>query len=307
MGYLGYPRAYCQPRRRVLLKRIVAVVLDYFGGERTERCLRSLSGQGLTEVRLVDNSGDGAYQAEFSRRLHALRNELDYQLRCEANQENVGFAKGVNQALRNSEEEPWFEYLLLINNDAELTPGIVAALFTALKDHPTFGMVGPATRTCGSTVRALWYQRHTGLITSYWTPGSFRYISGACVLIDSRAINDDLFDEAFFMYGEDVDLNWRLLKRGYVPTCVADAEIDHLGSGSSRKGELFYEFHVLRGHMLLARRLASWGWELPLMYLGRIVVLGMRAFFRSARYGKLAPLQAMLRVMAGKSRLGTRV
>lgn len=285
------------------MTQVLAVVLDYFGSERTVRCLKSLSGQGLSEVRLVDNSGDPAYQSEFSQRLQAIRTAVDYLLLYEANQENVGFGKGVNQALRASGSHRPFDYVLLVNNDAELKPGAVETLSRALTERPQFGMVAPVVRSDSSSVCVLWYQRHTGLITRYRTPGSFSYISGACLLIDVRAISGDLFDEAFFMYGEDVELNWRLKKKGYTPSCIRDVEVYHLGSGSSKKGQMFYEFHVLRGHMLLAKRLARRRSEVPMMYVGRLVALGVRAIVRSLRYRKVAPVRAMAHVLAGDTRL----
>jgi GT2 family glycosyltransferase len=126
-------------------------------------------------------------------------------------------------------------------------------------------------------------------------PLSFPYLSGCCLLFRRSLVeNEPLFDEDFFMYGEDVYLSWRIQKTGKAITCTDDVTIIHEGTGSSNHGDLFYEYHVARGHILLALKTCEHHYDLPLFMLGRILYLSTRALIRSLRYFNLTPFVALV-------------
>lgn len=272
---------------------ICAVVLDYFGADKTERCLQSLMGQGISEARVVDNSGDARYQELLSQKMRALAVSADFRVRYVASDENLGFGRAINGALRLPSGGEHFDCYLVINNDAYAEPGMVDALVCALRDNPRIGVVAPCTCVGNSLSCGSWYQRQTGLITKRRLPGSFHYLTGACLLIDAGVLGSRLFDESFFMYGEDVELDWRLRRQGYLPQCRPEAAVRHSGGGSSRQGALFYEYHVLRGHVLLALRLSRTVAEIPVLLLGRFVVLTVRAVVRCVRLRSPWPVVAL--------------
>jgi len=136
-----------------------------------------------------------------------------------------------------AESGPW-ECYLLINNDAQAERGMVSTLEQVLYAGPKVGMVAPYTRDGDETFCGIWYQRHTGLVTQHRMPGSFYYLSVTCLLIRSELAESGLFDESFFMYGEDVELSWRLHRQGFVPRCIPGALLHHAGIGSSHPGQL---------------------------------------------------------------------
>lgn len=276
------------------MSRICAVVLDYFGVAQTERCLKSLVGQGLAEVWVVDNSGDPGHQALLSERVHVLATMVDFDLRYMVNDDNLGFGKAINRALSLPSEDARCDFYLIINNDAQAEHGMVVAMEHALRVHPDAGIVAPWTEGGGERFCGFWYQRYLGLITKQRLPGSFHYLGGSCLLIDAKlAGTAALFDAAFFMYGEDVELGWRLRQQGFRPRCVPGTTLRHVGVGSSRQGGLFYEYHVTRGHVLLAARLSTAIIDQPLMWFGRLIALPLRALVRCVRFRTLWPMVAL--------------
>lgn len=273
---------------------IGVVVLDYFGADKTARCLESLRGQSIGAAMVVDNCGDRRASEKLAKTLESLQARLDFPARLLSNSQNLGFAAGVNLALSTFEREDPQRFYLLINNDAKADPGMVAALVRELCEYPNAGAVAPISMINAERERILWYQRYTGLITKTRLPGSFNYLSGACLLLDAALAEAPIFDEAFFMYGEDVELTWRLRRRGLQPHAVANAFLRHAGVGSSTEGGMFYEYHVIRGHLLLANRLDVSIAERPFLWLGRLIVLPWRAVIRCARYRSIRPMVALV-------------
>lgn len=69
----------------------------------------------------------------------------------------------------------------------------------------------------------------------------------------------------------------------------------HEGSGSSRNGSLFYEYHINRGHLLLARKLPKSAAGRFMSVLGRCGFLPLRALARVLRSGESVPLHGLSR------------
>jgi hypothetical protein len=231
--------------------RILAVTVNYRTADLALRCLSSLEGErqqcpGLEAV-VVDNaSGDGSL--ERLGQAVAARGWGSW-VRVVANPRNSGFGAGNNLVLRAALAEAvppdWF---LLINPDAALDPGALAALLRFMASHPRAGMAGPRTAVrrgeFGVTafrfpgiLNSLDEGLHFGPLTrllSAWQlappsrPEAHRtdWLSGGCVLI-RRALLEEvgLFDEGYFLYFEEVDLSLRAHRVGweswYVPAATA--------------------------------------------------------------------------------------
>jgi N-acetylglucosaminyl-diphospho-decaprenol L-rhamnosyltransferase len=273
--------------------RICAVILDYRGAIRTEACLRSLLGEGLDTVLVVDNSADECSSAELAAVVNRLRaGEIDYALHVLNPDSNLGFARGVNFALRDAVASRC-EAFLLLNNDATAVPGMVSRLVATL-EHEHADLVAPhiVDRT-GKSQPILWYQRHLGLLTSRPLPFSFPYMSGCCVLFRRELlVASKLFDEDFFMYGEDTFLGWQLIHAGKAAVQSKEAIVYHFGQGSSEQCKMFYEYHTARAHVLLALRTWRSPLEIPLLIIAKGLGLMLRALRRSIRYRSGIPLMA---------------
>jgi len=280
------------------MQTVCAIILDYFGNDKTIACLSSLIDQGLETVIVVDNSGNQQSNSKLSDALAAFRqNKVPFVIHQIVNQQNLGFARGVNNALRWLENNRPHRYYLLMNNDAVATPGMLEKLLTFMREHEGTVLSSPVIDTGNKKIDYIWYHRLSGLMFSNNIPGSFPYLSGCCLLVDKRIINNGLFDEDFFMYGEDVALCWRLKMSGYEISCVDGAIVEHEITGSSRQGGSFYEYHMVRGHMLLARKLARYQWETPFLVGGRLLTLSARAIVRSIRFRSWIPVQASLKAL----------
>lgn len=280
------------------MSNVCAIILDYFGSDKTIACLSSLMDQGLDTVMIVDNSGNQQANIKLSDALAAFRqNKLPFVIHQIVNQQNLGYAKGVNDALRWLDKNHPHHYYLLINNDARATPGMLQELLLFMRKHNRTVLASPVMNTGYGTVEYNWYHRLTGLMFSHHVWGTFPYLSGCCLLVDSRIIQDGLFDESFFMYGEDVALCWRLRMSGYEIFSVKDAIVEHEVTGSSRQGGFFYEYHMARGHILLAQKLAKHPREIPFLVGGRLLILTARAIVRSIRFRSLIPIQANLKAL----------
>ena len=276
---------------------VCVVILDYRGASKTELCLRSLVGQGVKKVLVVDNSADADASRSLAAMVEGLRAEgTDFDLQVINTGTNLGFARGVNFALASDGRSghPHDAYLLL-NNDAIVATGMVSRLAAALT-CPGTRMAAPVeVDAAGKLQPMFWYQRYSGLLTTYPLPGSFPYLSGCCLLVQRDMLEDGkLFDEDFFMYGEDMLLGWRLARAGKVLSCVNDAVVRHSSGGSSRQGQFFYEYHMTRAHILLALKTWRSPFEIPLLLVSKSMVLALRALRRCARYGSGVPLLAYI-------------
>jgi len=274
-----------------------AIVLDYRNPDTTKKCLISLIGQGLATVYVVDNSQN----EECTKELAAIEVELsgldvDYILRIIGANRNLGFANGVNYAIRTDlESSSPHDCYLLINNDAIAHPGLVAQLQESIEKDNVL-LAAPCISEQGTSKECgLWYNRYLGILTEHRTPLSFNYASGCCLLLRKQLINNNqLFDPAFFMYGEDALLFWKLHKNGMPYKIVKDAYVEHEVGASSTKSGIFYEYHTTRAHILMAVKARSNPLEIPLMLISKFISLSVRMIARCLRYRSLVPAHAFI-------------
>jgi len=274
---------------------VCAIILDYFGADKTVACLTSLLDQGLDSVVVVDNSGDRQASAKLQEALAEFTHcKRPFAIHLMVNPTNLGFGAGMNKALNWLESNQPHQYYLLINNDAKSTPSMLTTLLQYMFDHKNMALIAPMIDAGCQMITGYWYQRLGGLIFSKPVIGAFHYLSGCCLLLDRRIIGNALFDEDFFMYGEDVELSWRLQLSCWKTACVSQAIVKHEGVGSSQQGGYFYEYHTVRGHILLARKIIKHQWEIPLFYLGRLLTLTARSLVRAIRLRSLVPVTASI-------------
>ena len=236
---------------------LVAVLVNYNSEDELKRALDSIAREavGRWEGVVVDNgSTDGSEQAalEFPA------------VRLMKNRENVGFGRGVNQAMTASTAE----YVLVMNPDCQLSAGALTPLMAVLDADAACAIVAPrvldpdgtpqgnargdpdmltglfgrtsqlrrmfsgldvARRNVVTDTTRHQDERHQdkqgGAVTVDW-------VSGACMLVRRSAIAAvGGFDERYFMYWEDADLCRRLRQHGstvcYVPAATAVHRVGH--------------------------------------------------------------------------------
>lgn len=271
-------------------RKVVGLVLNYRDAKRTFRCLRSILNQGATHVLVWDNSADSGTSA------HSLWEMLGEESRVSVHvsESNLGFSSGVNRGIEHIRQRFSEVWILLLNNDAILLPGGMQSLYRTLEQHPQAFISFPKTEQHGCPLGTAWYQPWLALITFRRLPGSFPYPSGCALLFASDRWMEPLFDEDFFMYGEDVFLGWMNKGTGRI---VSDPRVwvIHEGSATSHMASLFYERRLVTSHLQLARKISRNRWEYAWLLFGRALTLPARALVRTLRYRSLAPLYALFK------------
>jgi GT2 family glycosyltransferase len=215
---------------------------------------------------------------------------------------NLGFAGGVARGL----EAAAGEWVLLVNDDAELEPDALGPLLAAGRAVPRAGTVTGQVRffarrdvinTAGLVVDRLGvaYDRLAGAPARDGGTVEEVFGASACVALYRRAMLDAIggFDASFFAFGEDADVAWRARMAGwsalYAPASVAY----HHGSATAGEASPEKYFLVGRNRMRLlaknapAGQLARWGWAMALYDLLYVV-------FVAATDRTLAPLRGRL-------------
>ena len=277
---------------------VCVIILDYFGAEKTEKCLMSLTKQGIQTIYLVDNSASDSAGTELRRALDRVRaNGADYTLEILSPGRNLGFAKGVNFAISHDRRSGFpHDYYMLLNNDALAGPSLVSGLLAVLEQDARASLVAPRIISSDpGREYGIWYHRYLGLLLSRAGLLRFHYLAGCCLLFPKDLVGDeDLFEEAFFMYGEDAELGWRLTRQSKKMICATDVFVRHDLGPSAERASLFYEYHMVRSHLLLSLKTWLHPAEIPLMLSAKFLALACRAVLRCLRHRTLAPLGGYL-------------
>ena len=185
------------------------------------------------------------------------------EVRFIANEDNVGFASANNQAIRLAKGE----YVLLLNPDTVVYEPTIKGCLDFMDQHPEAGGAGvrmltregkpaPESRRAIPTpwvsmLKMLGFTRRYYMSNLPWDqPGRIEVVSGAYCLLRRKALDQvGLLDEDFFMYGEDIDLSFRLLKGGW-QNWYLPFDIIHYKGESTEKTSFRY-VHVFYDAMLI--------------------------------------------------------
>ncbi len=215
----------------------VSIVVPNWNGMRfVGMCLDSLAKMDFEdyEVIVVDNgSSDGSREMI----------EQQYpEVRLLKLPDNMGFAIACNEGIKASSAE----YIVLLNNDIEVTPDWLKELYGGMERHPECGM--GTTKMMFLDQRDVFY--NTGDLFHSWSSGGGRgqgekdlgqyereeYVFGACAgagIYRREFFNQvGLFDEDFFIFAEDVDLNMRGQLQGLKAVYLPKAKVYHIGTAT---------------------------------------------------------------------------
>jgi len=243
--------------------RLAIVVLNWNGARETARCLAALAAAGEAdwELTVLDN---GSRPPEADR----LRPLLPANARLLETPENLGFAGGVNRCLRAIRERRGGDapYYVLLNNDAEVTPGLLGRLIAPLERDPAIGIVGPSVHARPGDPRPLgagWIRWRTGATPYASADGTRAFqecdvVHGCCFLFRGELLSRvGWLDESYFAYYEETDFCVRARRAGYRVGIVPDAVVYHEGSVSADRVSGLREHLMLRNRMLFVRRHGS--------------------------------------------------
>ena len=241
-----------------MAKKISIVIVSYNVRRYLDQCLESVQKalEGIeAEIFVVDNDSKDDT-------LKVLPDKYPW-VTFIANDENVGFARANNQAIRQSTGQ----YVLLLNPDTTVGEHTLREALSFMDSHPNAGGAGvmmhnedgtraPESRRAiptpwVSAMKMLGFTRRYYMSDLPWDePCQIEVISGAFCLLRKTALDKTgLLDENFFMYGEDIDLSYRLLKGGY-ENWYLPLPITPFKGKSTRKTDYRY-VHVFYQAMLI--------------------------------------------------------
>ncbi len=199
------------------------------------------------------------------------------QVKLIANTDNKGFSKANNQAIKQSNGE----YVLLLNPDTIVEETTFEKVVDFMDNHPKAGGLGvkmidgkgnflPESKRGIPTPEVAFYKMF-GLTSIFSKSKRFakyymghigvdetnkvEILSGAFMLLRKSVLDKiGLLDEEYFMYGEDIDLSYRILKAGYDNYYFADTTIVHYKGESTKKGSLNYVFVFYNAMIIFAKK-----------------------------------------------------
>lgn len=228
--------------------QVTVVIVNYNGGDMICQCLAALSRQRFTDFAtiVVDNASSDGSCAAIQERFPLVR--------LLPLTRNVGFAGGVNHALRVSALGSW---VVLLNPDAFPLPDWLGNLVASAQSHPDHAAFGSRMFSDESHARLdgvgdayhvsglPWRVGHGSLDSSRYDQEMdiFAPCAAAALYRVSALKAVGLLDEDFFLYVEDIDLGFRLQLAGYRALYVPDAQVLHLGSAFVGKHSDFQLYH----------------------------------------------------------------
>ena len=272
---------------------IVNYNVKYYVGQCIDSVRRALQGID-SEIIVVDN--------------HSRDGSVDYLSKIEGvriieSGHNLGFSKANNIAIRQSTAE----YVLMLNPDTIVAEDAIRMIIDFADSHPQAGGIGVRMHNdWGTTAREsrrglpspmtsfykmiglskrLPQHRKYGRYYMGWlpwdSPSRIEVVSGACFLVRRKALDEvGLMDEDYFMYGEDIDLSYRLLKGGWENWFVP-ADIIHYKGESTQKTSFNY-VHVFYNAMLIFMRkhyshlswLIIWPLQIAVYFIALLALIG---------------------------------
>jgi O-antigen biosynthesis protein len=252
--------------------KLSVIIVNYNVRYFLEQCLHSVkaASEGIeVEVFVVDNASvDGSIK---------MVREKFPEVKCIANNTNTGFAKANNQAISQASGE----FVLILNPDTVIETDTFSKILAFMDAHADAGGLGvkmvdgkgqflPESKRGLPTPEVAFYkifglaklfphsQRfsryHLGYLDKDKTH-SVDVLSGAFMLIRKAVLEKTgLLDEQFFMYGEDIDLSYRITQAGYTNYYYPETRIIHYKGESTKKGSLNYVFVFYNAMIIFAKK-----------------------------------------------------
>ena len=182
--------------------------------------------------------------------------------------ENYGFAEGYNRAIQQIETP----YVLLLNDDVEVTPHWLQPLLAFMNHHPEVAACQPKILSetqrelfeyagaCGGFIDHLGYPYCRGRIFNHVEKDRGQYdqvcpifwATGAALLVRTDVYRKEGgLDKRFFAHMEEIDFCWRLRSRNYGIYCIPQSTVYHVGGGTLPKSHPRKTFLNFRNNLLM--------------------------------------------------------
>lgn len=252
--------------------KLSVIIVNYNVQYFLENCLNSVYNSSKDidfEVIVVDNNSvDGSLQ---------MMAEKFPQTTLIANKDNRGFSVANNQAIKIAKGE----YVLLLNPDTVVEENTFKVCCDFFDRHSKAGGLGvkmldgkgkflPESKRGLPTPAVAFYkifglsalfpksekfgQYHLGHLSKEENH-EIEILSGAFMMMRKSVLDEiGLLDESFFMYGEDIDLSYRITQAGFSNHYLADTQIIHYKGESTKKSSINYVFVFYRAMAIFAKK-----------------------------------------------------
>ena len=252
--------------------KLSVIIVNYNVEHFLEQCLLSVqkASKGIeVEVFVVDNNSiDGS--------INMIKEKFPEVIMI-VNNENVGFSKANNQAIRLAKGE----LVLLLNPDTIVEEDTFKKCIQFMENNENAGGLGvkmidgkgkflPESKRGLPTPAVAFYkifglsalfprskkmgQYHLGYLSKDENH-EIQILSGAFMLIKKKVLDKiGLLDENFFMYGEDIDLSYRIIQGGYKNYYLSETNIIHYKGESTKKSSVNYVFVFYNAMIIFAKK-----------------------------------------------------
>jgi len=258
------------------MKKVAVVTVNFNTDEDTIAFLHSLK-----KVKTPDFSLDVIIVDNGSKNVFTLPDDLKIEnITLIRSEKNTGFSGGNNIGMRRALEDG-ADYILIVNNDTIMDPEMISNLLEVLMSKPEIGVTTPKIYFAkghefhkdrykpDELGKVFWFAGghtdwdnvqsiHRGVDEvdhgQYDTNEKITFATGCCMLIKREVLEKiGLFDDRYFLYYEDADLNERIQKAGYDIYYVPQAILVHVNaasSGGAGNGNVLQDYFITRNKML---------------------------------------------------------
>ena len=242
-------------------KDISVVILNWNGSAMLQRFLPSVIRYSEEAEIIVADNGSTDHSID-------LLQEKFPSVRILPFRENYGFAEGYNRAIQQIETP----YVLLLNDDVEVTPHWLQPLLAFMNHHPEVAACQPKILSetqrelfeyagaCGGFIDHLGYPYCRGRIFNHVEKDRGQYdqvcpifwATGAALLVRTDVFRKEGgLDKRFFAHMEEIDFCWRLHSRNYGIYCIPQSTVYHVGGGTLPKSHPRKTFLNFRNNLLM--------------------------------------------------------
>ncbi|MDV6223944.1 glycosyltransferase family 2 protein [Flavitalea sp. BT771] len=226
------------------------------------RSIREQNNYPRIEVIVVDNASSEDPTAAF---LTAYPDAIVVR-----NEANLGFSAGNNAGIRAAKGE----YLFIVNNDTEFTPGLLEGLLKIFRTYPDAGMASPKFHYFfeKGTIEYAGYEQvniltgRNGMVGcrekdegQYDEVRPTHYVHGGGMMVPRRVVDEvGLMPEIFFLYYEELDWSEQIKRKGYSIYYQPASLIYHKESMTTGRSSPLKTFYLTRNRILFMRRNVAW-------------------------------------------------
>lgn len=259
---------------------IFVSIINFNGSKNTLNCLKSLDEVVRLDFNLkviiVDNGSSEKLNLNGSK-------YKNFPLKLIRSDKNLGFSGGQNLGIKYALGNG-ADFVVILNNDVILDKNIFVELLKIFEEKKDCGLVSPKIyfakgyefhkeryqeKDLGNVI---WYAggkmdwnnvigSHRGVDEvdkgQYEKAEETNFASGCCIMIKREVFEKiGVFDEKYFLYYEDNDLNQRAKKRGFKVYFQPKGKLWHLNAGSSGSGSTLHDYYITRNRLLFGFKYA---------------------------------------------------